>query len=212
MEPQQLNGNGNGDKPKNDRFDWSAWKTPERSRKKGNRSIPFPLLRSLKVGTTVLRILDSRPVRCYQHFDGGTDFIVCDSQDCPLRQSQSGGRCQEFCFVWVLDRTDEMVKVWRYANKKLCEKLEALLRSEGDPRAYDVSITRTGLKRDTDYTVVKGKNTKPVQVDASQLFDLEKRFASLLEEGQRQDFQSGRGTTDGSGENRCTMPDDESVI
>ena len=54
----------------NEAFDASAWKVSDSSRKNGNQSIPFPLLRKLEIGTTVLRILDAHPVQCYQHLNG----------------------------------------------------------------------------------------------------------------------------------------------
>lgn len=173
-----------------DGFDMSSWEAPKEKQggKNANGTLPFELLRELKVGTTVLRILDDRPIWRYQHFDGTQALLVCEGEakDCLFCERQYGRQPSHFGFMNVLDKTDGRVKTGRF-SQNLFKKLKPFVATYGDPRRYDVGITRTGLKRDTDYTIVKGDNQSPVEPDVmAQRYDLEKLLTPMSKQAQQQ--------------------------
>lgn len=173
----------------NDQFDLSEWQVPEPSSNKQNGTLPFSLLRKLDEGTTVLWILDARPVRCYQHFNGGKKLLICSEDNCPFCRDDT--RREEFWFTNVLIRAKGKVKVWRY-TKNPAGELHKVLSREGDPRKYDVGITRTGTGRNTRYNIVRIEHKVPVQVDKSKLYDLEKLLQPMSEDEMKK-YLNGSG-------------------
>ena len=143
-------------------FDPTAWSIAKR--RTGRNGLPFPLLR-LKPGTAVIRMLDPKPLWRVQHFDGGRALLICpETSSCPL--CQRGVRRERFGFVRVLDKTDGAVKVLRY-SPVLGDRLAELIVQAGDPRRYDLCITRTGTGLATRYTISKGDEDQ-LQLDPRQ--------------------------------------------
>lgn len=143
-------------------FDPVAWST---LRHRANQNgLPFPLVR-LRPGTITVRMLDAKPLWRVQHFDGGRALLICpETASCLL--CQRGVRRERFGFVRVLDKTDDAVKVLRY-SPVLGDRLAEVIVQAGDPRRYDLCITRTGTGLATRYAISKGDEDQ-LQLDPRQ--------------------------------------------
>lgn len=109
---------------------------------------------SLKEGSYKLRFLDEEPVCRNVHFESlGKKPVICPENGCLFCMR---GDAKTFCiYSNVVDRSDNKVKVMRY-TKGLANELSQLLAVAGDPRYYDIHVTRTGKgKSDTRYAVAQ---------------------------------------------------------
>lgn len=170
-------------------FDPSAWSQNTAGRP------PFPLLK-LKAGTYRLRILDPRPVKREIHFDAVTNTAaICPGAErgCPLCARRD--KVQLRHYVNVLDRQDQGVKVLRYSSA-VADRLAEVIAVEGDPRLYDLQITRAGQGlSDTTYAVAKVGESGPLTSGPHKTFDLEALLTPLPVETMRTQLQQQVATT-----------------
>jgi len=64
-------------------------------------------------------------------------------------------KIKHFWAFVVIDRKDGQIKIAEITQSSIMQAVEPLLVSEewGDPKGYDITISRTGDKLDTEYTV-----------------------------------------------------------
>ncbi len=173
-----------------DTFDPSAWLEGTRS------GLPFPLLK-LKEGTYRVRILDAKPVKRGVHFESmANKAVICPGaeQGCPFCARRD--KVQLRHYVNVLDRQDSRVKVVRYSSA-MADRLADLIAVEGDPRLYDIQITRMGKGiSDTTYAVAKTGETGPLTAGPLERFDLETLLKPMPVEEMRTQLHQQVATTD----------------
>jgi len=97
---------------------------------------------------------ENKPVRSKEAFD-----------DEPL-DIKEGGKVKEFWAFVVWDCNDKMIKICEITQQTIKEPIIALSTDEdyGDPRGYDIEITRVGKSYgDTKYTVIAKPPVKTSQ-------------------------------------------------
>ena len=123
----------------------------------------------LKAGQNQVRLV-SNPYECQVHWedtvDGTHKRIVCNGQGCLI--CNAGHTPQKRFQVLVIDRNDGEVKILEGGNAIFNQiKTYAMDPDYGDPRNYDIKITKNGSGRDTRYTVVPSPKQFPLS-DAEQ--------------------------------------------
>ena len=123
----------------------------------------------LKAGQNQVRLV-SNPYECQVHWedtvDGTHKRIVCNGQGCLI--CNAGHTQQKRFQVLVIDRNDGEVKILEGGNAIFNQiKTYAMDPDYGDPRNYDIKITKNGSGRDTRYTVVPSPKQFPLS-DAEQ--------------------------------------------
>lgn len=75
-------------------------------------------------------------------------------------------KIKEFWAVGIWDYDAKQLKVWQFTQASLKESILAYFQDEdwGNPRGYDLSITKSGKGLDTKYTVIAG-NKGPVSAE-----------------------------------------------
>jgi hypothetical protein len=101
------------------------------------------------------------------------------------------GRVNHFMAMVVYDYKEGLFKILSITQKQINAGIKALAESEdwGDPREYDITVTRNGSGRDTKYTVMPGaKKAIPENImdaykektfNLEALFDGEDPFADV---------------------------------
>ena len=123
----------------------------------------------LKAGQNQVRLV-SNPYECQVHWedtvDGTHKRIVCNGPGCLI--CNAGHTPQKRFQVLVIDRNDGEVKILEGGNAIFNQiKTYAMDTDYGDPRNYDIKITKNGSGRDTRYTVVPSPKQFPLS-DAEQ--------------------------------------------
>lgn len=135
----------------------------------------------LQNGTTKIRILTS-PIIGWEYFSNDNkpnrsriaySWVPADSKD--------GKKAKEFWAFVVYNYDEERIQVMEITQKSLKEQLLALARDEdfGDPKEYDLKITRSGEKLDTTYNIIalgKAEFTNQKAIEEAQDVNLEALF------------------------------------
>lgn len=129
----------------------------------------------LPIGRTQLRILSSavigweywnrenKPVKQKEAYKGIPDDVGID---------QISGRAKKPQHFWafvVWNYTAEQVQIMQITQKGLQSSLRALIEDPawGNPKEYDIVITKSGSGLDTDYKVMPSPKSKAPEVDIS---------------------------------------------
>ena len=107
-------------------------------------------------GETVLRFLGD-PIVGYEWWESmhGTEKPVRVSNFDEIRDAQATQKAKHFwaCCVWNYEANS--VQIWQINQRTIQEAIMGLINDAdwGDPREYDLKITRTGESLETKYTV-----------------------------------------------------------
>ena len=138
----------------------------------------------IKVGDTKLRILTS-PIKGFEYFNAENKPVRSRERiaDKDMVNPKQGAKVKEFRAVWAFDYTDNKLKVWSFTQNSIKQQLRDLSKDEdfGDPKEYDVKITRSGEDLKTTY-MVKAMSKKDfpltpelskqlLEIDLDKLFD-----------------------------------------
>ena len=127
----------------------------------------------LEEGTTVIRIL-SHVYHFQNHYlPDQKKSVDCTGNIATCQWCQKGNKPRSRWAYYVLNRNTGDVKVFEM-GWQIFGSILALAKDKdyGDPRNYDLKITRKGTGRDTEYTVIPGKAAKLTE-------DEEKTLAAL---------------------------------
>jgi hypothetical protein len=107
-------------------------------------------------GDTILRFLGD-PITGYEWWESihGTEKPVRVSNFDEIRDAQATQKAKHFwaCAVWNYEANS--VQIWQINQRTIQEAIMNLINDAdwGDPREYDLKITRTGESLETKYTV-----------------------------------------------------------
>jgi len=119
-------------------------------------------------------------------------FVKVDGKNKPIRWSYEGEMPKEaygaddsprpFAAFGVWNYDKNRYQIWQCTTRSVLQELANLSDVEGDPRDYDITITRKGAGLDTKYYV---KPQKPAQMEeevqlAAQAFALNVDLSALL--------------------------------
>jgi len=120
--------------------------------------------------------VDNKPIRTKKYPTNFTKAKRNDDGDITVR---------EFWAVGVVDMADNLVKTWQITQKTIKKAILTLYEDEdyGDPKGYDLKITRTGKDlSDTEYNVVPGP-IRPFTPTSGQKKDIDSLNLEALFEG-----------------------------
>lgn len=128
---------------------------------------------NLKSGENRVRVVGS-PSRVEVHWektlDGSKKKIVCLGNGCPI--CKCGHSPQIRYQVKVIDRTDNSVKILECGPQIIKEIRKYALDSDyGDLSKYDIKIIKTGVSRDTNYSVVAVPTKSDLTADEQKMVD-----------------------------------------
>jgi len=92
------------------------------------------------------------------------------------------GRLNHFWAFIVWNVEDERIQIMEITQKTIQQAIKALIDNKkwGDPKNYDITITRVGEKLDTEYTVMPNPHTEISDAILAQMeykeIDIEKLF------------------------------------
>lgn len=152
---------------------WSNLKT------EGNGELTQTL--KLQQGQNQMRLV-SLPYECHVHWEdtveGAHKRVVCSGTGCPI--CNAGHTPQKRFQVLVIDRVDGKVKVLEGGNAIFNQiKSFAMDEDYGDPRDYDIKITKAGAGRDTRYTVMPSPKKSKITAAEEELVANTKTLAEL---------------------------------
>lgn len=135
----------------------------------------------LKAGQNQVRLV-SNPYECQVHWEDTTDGshrrIVCNGPGCLI--CKAGHTPQKRFQVLVIDRAEGDVKVLEGGNAIFNQiKTYAMDPDYGDPKNYDIKITKTGSGRDTRYSVVASPKQIPLTAEEQNKVNETKTLAEL---------------------------------
>jgi hypothetical protein len=161
----------------------------------------------LPIGRTQLRILSSavigweywnkenKPIRQKDAYKGVPADAGTDSQTGKVKKPQ------HFWAFIVWNYTAEQVQLMQITQKSLQSSIRALIEDPawGNPKEYDIVITKSGSGFDTDYKVMPSPKSKAPEVDVSYI-DLQALFTG-------KDPFAGKSELDKTAEEFAQVPD-----